>query len=133
MTRFGLKLMCELRSPAELVEHAVLAEQRGLDFVAISDHYHPWLSDHEHSPFAWSVLGAVAARTERIQLVTGVTCPIIRYHPAIVAQAAATVATLSGGRLVLASAPGSGSTSTSPARRGRPWTCATRCSARRSR
>jgi G6PDH family F420-dependent oxidoreductase len=102
VTRFGIKLMVELRGPAELVDQAVEAEQRGLDFAAISDHIHPWLGDHEHSPFAWSVLGAIASRTERIGIATGVTCPIIRYHPAIVAQAAATIGTLSDGRFTLA-------------------------------
>jgi G6PDH family F420-dependent oxidoreductase len=101
MTSFGLKLMSELRSGSELVEHAVMAEERGFDFVSISDHIHPWLPDHDHSPFAWSVLGAVAARTNRIGLITGVTCPTIRYHPVIIAQAAATVAAMSGGRFTL--------------------------------
>ncbi len=93
--------MSELRSGSELVDHAVMAEERGFDFVSISDHIHPWLPEHEHSPFAWSVLGAIATRTERIELVTGVTCPIVRYHPVIVAQAAATVAAMSDGRLTL--------------------------------
>ena len=101
MTRFGIKLMVELRGPAALVDQAVQAEERGLDFVAISDHIHPWLGTHEHSPFAWSVLGAIADRTERVDIVTGITCPILRYHPAIVAQAAATIATMSGGRFTL--------------------------------
>ncbi len=76
MTRFGLKLMAELRGPRELVDHAVLADGSGFDFVAISDHIHPWLGDHDHSPFAWSVLGAVAHATERVELATGLTCPI---------------------------------------------------------
>lgn len=97
----GLKLMSEIRSPAELVHHAELAERAGLGFVGISDHYLPWLTDQHHSPFAWSVLGAVAARTERIDLVTMVTCPIIRYHPVLLAQMAATTAVLAEGRLKL--------------------------------
>ncbi len=101
MTSFGLKLMSEFRSGAELVDHAVMAEERGFDFVSISDHIHPWLPDHDHSPFAWSVLGAIAVRTDRIGLVTGVTCPTMRYHPVIVAQAAATVASMSDGRFTL--------------------------------
>lgn len=100
-TSFGLKLMSELHGPISLVEQAELAEDRDLDLVSISDHIHPWLADHDHSPFARSVLGAIAARTERIDLITGVTCPILRYHPVIVAQAAATVAVMSGGRLTL--------------------------------
>ncbi|CAN5775714.1 LLM class F420-dependent oxidoreductase [soil metagenome] len=98
MTRFGLKLMSELRGPRELVDHAVAAEKANFDFVAISDHIHPWLGDHHHSPFAWSVLGAVAHATDRIDLATGLTCPIVRYHPVIVAHAAATVAALTPGR-----------------------------------
>lgn len=98
MTTYGYKLMGELHGAAALVDQAVAAEEAGLDFVAISDHIHPWLPEHEHSPFAWSVLGAVAQATERIELATGLTCPIGRYHPAIVAQAAATVATMTPGR-----------------------------------
>jgi G6PDH family F420-dependent oxidoreductase len=87
--------MAELRGSRELVGHAQAAHELGFDYVAISDHFHPWLPEHEHSPFAWSVLGAVAAGHPDLALATGVTCPIGRYHPAIVAQAAATVATLS--------------------------------------
>lgn len=102
MPSFGVKLMSELRTADELVEHAVEAERRGLDFVAISDHIHPWLGDHEHSPAAWPVLGAVAAKTERIGIATGLTCPILRYHPIVIAQMAATVASMSGGRFTLA-------------------------------
>ena len=101
MTSFGLKLMCEMRSGSELVDQASIAEDRGLDFVSISDHIHPWLPEHGHSPFAWSVLGAIATRTERIELVTGVTCPTVRYHPVIIAHAAATIAAMSDGRLIL--------------------------------
>jgi G6PDH family F420-dependent oxidoreductase len=99
--RFGYKLMSEEHGPALLVRNARRAEEAGFDFVAISDHYHPWLTSQGHSPFAWSVLAASAVQTERIGLVTAVTCPTIRYHPAIIAQAAATVACLSGGRLTL--------------------------------
>ena len=99
--RIGYKLFAEGYPPKELVRQAVAAEEAGFDFVAISDHFHPWLYDHGHSAFAWSVLAAIAARTERIGLATGVTCPSIRYHPAIVAQAAATTAVLSDGRFVL--------------------------------
>src|SRR3954447_5913063 len=102
MTTFGLKLMAELRSPRTLVEHARAAQDEGFDFVAISDHFHPWLPEHHHSGFAWSVLGAVAVGQPRLALATGVTCPIGRYHPAIVAQAAATVATLSDRPFTLA-------------------------------
>jgi G6PDH family F420-dependent oxidoreductase len=102
MAEFGLKLMSELRDPSALVDQARDAEERGMDFVAISDHIHPWLGDHDHSPAAWPVLGAIAERTERVEIATGITCPIMRYHPVIVAQMAATVATMSGGRFTLA-------------------------------
>ena len=102
MTSFGLKLMSELRGPTELVDEAQRAEAKGLDFVAISDHIHPWLGDHVHSPFTWSVLGAVADRTDQIEMATGVTCPIVRYHPVILAQAAATIGAMSGGRFTFA-------------------------------
>lgn len=101
MARFGIKLMCELHGPSALVDQAVLAEERGLAFASISDHIHPWLPEHEHSPFVWTVLGAIADRTDRLELITGVTCPYARYEPVIVAQAAATVAVLSGGRFRL--------------------------------
>ena len=102
MTTFGLKLMSELRGPVTLVDQAIAAEAHGMDFVSISDHFHPWLPEQHHSPFAWSVLGAIASRTTTLELATGVTCPILRYHPAIVAQAAATVATMSNRRFTLA-------------------------------
>jgi G6PDH family F420-dependent oxidoreductase len=101
MTRFGFSLMCELHHPNELVEQARRAEAAGFDFVTISDHYHPWLYSHDHSPYAWSVLGALAAVTERIELISLVTCPTVRYHPAIVAQKAATIGAMSGGRFQL--------------------------------
>ena len=93
--------MSEEHGPAELVRNACRAEEVGFDFVAISDHFSPWLSTQGHSPAAWTVLGAIAARTQRIGLVTAVTCPTIRYHPATVAQSAATLAILSGGRFTL--------------------------------
>ncbi|MTE17923.1 TIGR03557 family F420-dependent LLM class oxidoreductase [Streptomyces sp. TRM43335] len=99
--QIGYKLAAEAFGPAELVRQAVLAERAGFDFVEISDHYHPWLDNQGHSPFAWTVLGTIAAKTERIGLATGVTCPTVRYHPAIIAQAAATLALVSEGRFVL--------------------------------
>src|SRR3954452_13824425 len=101
MTRYGFSLMCELHDPRALVEQAKRAEAAGFDFVTISDHFHPWLYSHGHSPYAWSVLGAVAATTERLRMISYVTAPIIRYHPAIVAQKAATMGALSGGRFEL--------------------------------
>jgi len=72
--RIGYKLMAEGFAPKELVRQAVRAEEAGFDFVEISDHFHPWLDAQGHSPYAWTVLGAVAARTERLGLATGVTC-----------------------------------------------------------
>ncbi|MBB6439491.1 TIGR03557 family F420-dependent LLM class oxidoreductase [Streptomyces candidus] len=99
--QIGYKLTAESFGPAELVRQAVLAEEAGFDFVEISDHYHPWLDSQGHSPFAWTVLGGIAAKTSRIGLATGVTCPTVRYHPAIIAQAAATLALMSEGRFVL--------------------------------
>ncbi|WP_022880603.1 TIGR03557 family F420-dependent LLM class oxidoreductase [Gryllotalpicola ginsengisoli] len=99
--RYGYKLMAEGFGPAELVRQAVRAEEAGFDFVEISDHYHPWLESQGHSPFAWTVLGAIAAKTERLGLATGVTCPSMRYHPAIIAQAAATLQLVSDGRFTL--------------------------------
>jgi G6PDH family F420-dependent oxidoreductase len=99
--RIGYKLSAEGFGPKELIRQAVRAEQAGFDFVEISDHYHPWLDVQGHSPFAWTVLGAIAAKTERIGLATGVTCPSVRYHPAIIAQAAATLAIVSDNRFTL--------------------------------
>lgn len=100
--KFGYKLMTEEHGPRALVENARLAEAAGFDFVSISDHFHPWLEMQGHAPFAWSVLGAIAQTTSKIAITTGLTCPIIRYHPAIIAQAAATVAVMSEGRFSLA-------------------------------
>ncbi|MGW0176363.1 TIGR03557 family F420-dependent LLM class oxidoreductase [Rhodococcus sp. NPDC003322] len=97
----GYKLFAEGYSPTDLLRQAERAEEVGFDFVEISDHFHPWLDSHGHSGFAWSVLAAIAASTERLGLATGVTCPFLRYHPAVIAQAAATTALLSGGRFVL--------------------------------
>lgn len=99
--RIGYKLSSESFGPHELVRQAVRAEQAGFDFVEMSDHFHPWLDVQGHSPYTWTVFGAIAARTERIGLATGVTCPTVRYHPAIIAQAAATLAIISGGRFTL--------------------------------
>jgi G6PDH family F420-dependent oxidoreductase len=98
--RFGLTLSSEEHPPSRLVDIARLAEGAGLDFVSISDHYHPWIDKQGHSPFVWSVLGALAASTEAIDVAVGVTCPIMRMHPAILAQATATTANLFEGRFV---------------------------------
>lgn len=101
MTEFGYTMMCEQSPPDALVADVQRAEAAGFDFAQISDHFQPWLAEQGHSPYAWSVLGAAAAVTERIGLMTYVTCPTIRYHPAIVAQKAATIGVLSGGRFRL--------------------------------
>lgn len=99
--KIGYKLAAEAFGPDELMRQAVRAEECGFDFVEMSDHFHPWLDNQGHSPFAWTVLGAIAVRTDRIGLATGVTCPTVRYHPAIIAQAAATLALISDGRFTL--------------------------------
>lgn len=101
MTNFGYTLMTEQSGPKELVKYAVAAENVGFDFEVASDHYSPWLSSMGHAPYAWTTLGAVAQATERVELMTYVTCPIIRYHPAVVAQKAATLQILADGRFTL--------------------------------
>src|ERR1700749_1019111 len=101
MTAFGYTMMCGQSRPDPLVRDLPKAEKAGFDFSVISDHYQPWLTAQGHSGYAWSVLGAAAQATERIPLMTYVTCPIRRYHPAIVAQKAATMQLLSDGRFTL--------------------------------
>ena len=101
MTKFGYTLMTEQSGPRELVRYAVAAEAAGFDFEVSSDHYFPWLTSMGHSPYAWTVLGAVAQVTERVELMTYVTCPTMRYHPAVVAQKAATLGLLSDNRFLL--------------------------------
>ncbi|NAZ87116.1 TIGR03557 family F420-dependent LLM class oxidoreductase, partial [Kineococcus indalonis] len=99
--RIGYKLATEAFDPKEIIRQAVEAERAGYDFVEMSDHFHPWLDVQGHSGFTWSLFAAIAAKTERIGLVTGVTCPSVRYHPAIIAQAAATMQIISDGRFTL--------------------------------
>lgn len=101
MTRFGYTLMTEQSGPRELVRYAQAAEAAGFDYLASSDHYSPWLTSQGHAPYAWTVLGAVAQATTDIELMTYVTCPTMRYHPAVVAQKAATLQVLSDGRFTL--------------------------------
>ncbi|MEV5607529.1 LLM class F420-dependent oxidoreductase [Streptomyces sp. NPDC052225] len=101
MVQIGYTLMTEQAGPRELVRHAVGAEESGFDFSVTSDHYFPWLRSQGHSPYAWSLLGAVAQATSRLPLMTYVTCPTFRYHPAVVAQKAATLQLLSEGRFRL--------------------------------
>ena len=94
----GYSLSSEENTPTDLVRYAQRAEETGFSFALISDHFHPWTSRQGQSPFVWSVIGAIAHATKRLKLGTGVTCPIIRIHPAIIAQAAATAAMMMAGR-----------------------------------
>jgi coenzyme F420-dependent glucose-6-phosphate dehydrogenase len=97
----GYKLSSEEQAPGDLVRQAQMAEDTGFEFALISDHYHPWIDRQGQSPFVWSVLGAIAQATRRLVVGTAVTCPTVRIHPAIVAQAAATMAALMPGRFFL--------------------------------
>jgi G6PDH family F420-dependent oxidoreductase len=101
MTEIGYALSSEEHASGDLVGYAQRAESAGFTFALLSDHFHPWIDRQGHSPFAWTVLGAIAARTERLRVGTGVTCPLIRMHPALVAQASATVGELMPGRFFL--------------------------------
>ena len=101
MTEFGYWLSSEEHTPRGLVTNAVKAEEAGFTFAMISDHFHPWIDSQGQSPFVWSVIGAIANATEKLTLGTGVTCPLIRTHPAIIGQAAATSAALMPGRFFL--------------------------------
>lgn len=97
----GYTLSSEEQRPEDLVRYARRAEDAGFAFAVISDHFHPWVDRQGQSPFVWAVIGAVAEATEHLRLGTGVTCPTIRIHPAIIAQAAATAACLMPGRFFL--------------------------------
>jgi len=101
VTAIGYALSSEEHAPLDLVENARRAEQAGFTFALISDHFHPWIERQPHSPFVWGVLGAIAQATDRLVVGTGVTCPTMRIHPAIIAQAAATAAALMPGRFFL--------------------------------
>src|SRR5215207_8917843 len=101
MPKLGYALSSEEHGPLELVRNAARAEQAGFEFALISDHFHPWTDRQGQSPFVWSVIGGIAEATERLRLGTGVTCPTIRTHPAIIAHAAATSAVLMEGRFTL--------------------------------
>ncbi|RSN44266.1 LLM class F420-dependent oxidoreductase [Actinomadura sp. WAC 06369] len=100
MARFGYFLSCEEHGPGELVRQARLAERAGFDALWISDHFHPWVQEQGQAPFVWTVIGAIAEATS-LPIGTAVTCPLVRTHPAVVAQAAATSAVLTGGRFFL--------------------------------
>jgi len=101
MAEIGIALSSEDWGPRELVELAEQVEDAGFEYAFISDHYHPWIDAQGSSPFVWSVIGGIAQATERLHLATGVTCPLIRIHPAIIAQAAATSACMMPGRFTL--------------------------------
>ena len=101
MTAIGYALSSEEHGPRDLVRNARSAEEAGFTFALISDHFHPWIERHPHSPFVWGVLGAIAEATDRLVVGTGVTCPTMRTHPAIIAHAAATAADLMPGRFFL--------------------------------
>ena len=101
MVEIGYAMSSEDHGPRDLVRHAALAEEHGFTRAWISDHFHPWVDAQGHSPFVWAVLGGIAAATERLELGTGVTCPTVRIHPAVVAQAAATTSLLFDGRFWL--------------------------------
>lgn len=101
MIELGYALSSEEHSPHDLVANAVRAEELGFGFIGVSDHFHPWIGEQGNSPFVWSVLGAIAQATSRLRVGTGVTAPIIRTHPGIVAHAAATTQVLMEGRFFL--------------------------------
>jgi G6PDH family F420-dependent oxidoreductase len=101
MVHIGYALSSEEHPAEDLVRFATRAEQAGFEYAMISDHYHPWIDRQGQSAFVWSVLGGIARETTHLRVGTGVTCPTMRYDPAIVAQAAATVATMMPGRFML--------------------------------
>ena len=101
MAEIGYALSSEEHTPQDLVRNARRAEEVGFTFALISDHFHPWVDRQGQSPFVWSVIGGIAQATERLTLGTGVTCPMIRIHPAIIAQAVATSAVMMPGRFFL--------------------------------
>ncbi len=99
--KIGYFLSCEEWAPRDLIAQAIKAEQAGFEGLWISDHFHPWNDAQGHSPFVWSVIGAIAQATENMHVSTAVTCPTVRIHPAIIAQAAATAAVMLDGRFSL--------------------------------
>lgn len=101
MVQFAYFCGHEQWHPEELVRHAQLAEEAGFDMLVVSEHFHPWVDDASAAGFAFSTIGAMAMVTERVSFATGVTTPLFRYHPAVVAQAAATLDRLSNGRFNL--------------------------------
>ncbi len=100
MLKLGWKAGPEQYQPKELLEYAIAAENAGFDSIDVSDHFHPW-SESGQACFSWTWLGAAAVQTSKIVLGTGITCPILRYHPAIIAQASATLGVLAPDRAYL--------------------------------
>jgi G6PDH family F420-dependent oxidoreductase len=98
MVEYGYAISSEEHAPKDLVRNARCAEEVGFSYALISDHYHPWVDAQGHSPFVWNIIGGIAAVTSQLRLGTGVTCPIMRVHPAVMAQAAATSAAMMPGR-----------------------------------
>lgn len=101
MLRIGYTLSSEEHSPNDLVKYAALAEEAGFSFVSVSDHFHPWVDEQGQSPFVWTVIGGISQVTKTVNVLVGVTCPIIRIHPVIIAQAAATSQVMLEGRFLL--------------------------------
>jgi coenzyme F420-dependent glucose-6-phosphate dehydrogenase len=99
--KIGYALSSEEHNPVDLLRYARMAEDRGFTFALISDHFHPWTDRQGQSPFVWTVIGAIAQATQRLRLGTGVTCPLIRTHPAVIAHASATASVLMPGRFFL--------------------------------
>ncbi len=99
--KIGYFLSCEEWGPKDLIDRAVKAQAAGFEGLWISDHYHPWNNEQGHSPFVWSMIGAIAVHTDGMPVTTAVTCPTMRIHPAIIAQAAATASILLNGKFRL--------------------------------
>jgi coenzyme F420-dependent glucose-6-phosphate dehydrogenase len=133
MLRIGYSLSGEEHTPNELVRNAQRAEEAGFQFAMISDHYHPWIDRQGQSSFVWSVIGGIAHATRRLDLGTGVTCPTMRIHPAIIAQAAATGAMMMPGRFSLGLGSGEISTNIYSVTGGLACRNGKRCWKRRSR
>jgi G6PDH family F420-dependent oxidoreductase len=101
MVELGYAISSEEVTPLDAVKNAQRAEEVGFTFALISDHYHPWTHRQGHSPFVWGVIGGIAQATDELHLGTGVTCPTVRIHPAVIAQAAATAELMMPGRFFL--------------------------------
>ena len=132
MPEYGYHLSAEEHAPLDLVRNAKRAEEEGFGYALVSDHFHPWLDQQGHSGFVWSVIGGIAVSTERLELGTGVTCPLIRTHPAIIAHAAATAATMMPGRFFLGVGTGENLNEHVLGDLGRRRTSGWTCSRRRS-